>query len=62
LTNFSECFFVLLQGIFALIIIYKNRKYRLYKFKLVFCAKDDRGLLGNIETFEMDEYYKLFPD
>jgi hypothetical protein len=29
------------------------------KFKLVFCAKYDRGLdLG----FEMDKYYKLFPD
>jgi hypothetical protein len=28
----------------------------------VFCAKYDRGLLGNIETFEMDRYYKLFPD
>ena len=36
------------------------------KFKLVFCAKYDRGLdlgyWGNIETFEMDKYYKLFPD
>jgi hypothetical protein len=36
------------------------------KFKLVFRAKYDRGLdfrlLGNIETFELDKYYKLFPD
>ena len=35
------------------------------KFKLVFCAKYERTwfrLLGNIETFEMDKYYKLFPD
>ena len=32
LTNFSEWFFVLLYGIFTLIIIYKNRKYWLYIF------------------------------
>ena len=32
------------------------------KFKLGLLCKIQFRLLGNIETFEMDKYHKLFPD
>jgi hypothetical protein len=45
---------------------YGGKRFWTRKFKLVFRAKYDRGLdfrlLGNIETFELNKYYKLFPD
>jgi hypothetical protein len=61
--HFPHCQYQTFPAVVAVNII----RYQFgIKFKLVFCAKYDRGLdLGFweiLKPFEMDKYYKLFPD